>query len=179
MRDDESLSNRDYLPRKLENDIDPTTKFWTAASTSQLSQPERSFISTIHTGSVSNQTGIDDITTENDREPHSTDYYLRCFPPLPRELTRISMGDSFAGRTYKNAQRFLHRVTKAVMRSHHFRIPIYDMPIRLRPVRHSSFPTFSLTVNGFWAVVYRFHIHRHAGLGFPRVHKLLPLPTAK
>lgn len=48
------------------------------------------------------------------------------------------MVDTFAGRTLNNVQRALHRAKKAVMRSHHFRIPIYDMPIRLRPVRHSA-----------------------------------------
>jgi hypothetical protein len=50
------------------------------------------------------------------------------------------MVDSFAGRTYKNVQRCLHRATKAVMRSYHFRIPIYEMPIRLRPVSLSPSP---------------------------------------
>jgi hypothetical protein len=53
------------------------------------------------------------------------------------------MVDSFAGRTYKNVQRYLRKARKAVMRSHHFRIPIYDMPIRLRPVRHSPPSRFS------------------------------------
>ena len=65
------------------------------------------------------------------------------------------------------------------MRSHHFRIPVYDMPIRLRPVRHSPFPMFSLTLNRHWPVVHCVHIHRHAGLGFLGVRKFLPLPTAE
>lgn len=89
------------------------------------------------------------------------------------------MVDSFAGRTYKNVQRFSHRATKSIMRSHHFRIPVYDMPIRLRPVRHLLFRTFPLILTRFRVVVYCVHVRRHAGLGFPRVHKLLPLTTAE
>ena len=100
------------------------------------------------------------------------------FPPSC-ELTHIFMVDSFPGQAYKNVQRFLHSVAKAVMCSHHFQIPLYDMLIRLRLVRLSPSPTFSATLNRFLVVVYCFHFHRHAGLGIPRFHKLFPLPAAK
>lgn len=70
------------------------------------------------------------------------------------------MVDSFAGRTYKNAQSSLRRATKAVMRSHHFRIPIYDMPIRLRP----------------WFIVFTFIVMLVlAFLGFTNYSNYLPL----
>jgi len=88
------------------------------------------------------------------------------------------MVDSFAGRTFNDVQRSLRKVTKALMRSHHFRIPIYDMPIRLRPVR-LAIPYVPSDAELVIVVVYRVHVHRHAGLGFPRVHKLLSLHTAE
>ncbi|KAF9650868.1 hypothetical protein BDM02DRAFT_1211069 [Thelephora ganbajun] len=70
------------------------------------------------------------------------------------------MVDSFAGRTYKNVQRSLHRATKVIMRSHHFRIPIYDMPIRLRP----------------WFIVFTFIVMLVlAFLGFTNFSHSLPL----
>ena len=43
----------------------------------------------------------------------------------------------------------------------------------------TSFLAFSPTLNRFWTVVYCIHVHCHAGLGFPRIHGLLPLPTAE
>ena len=38
-------------------------------------------------------------------------------------------------RTARNSRKAVRKMNKAVMRSHHFQIPKYDMPIRLRPVR--------------------------------------------
>ncbi|KAF9792913.1 hypothetical protein BJ322DRAFT_996208 [Thelephora terrestris] len=70
------------------------------------------------------------------------------------------MVNSFASRTCKNVQRYLRKAKKAVMRSHHFRIPIYDMPIRLRP----------------WFIVFTFIVMLVlAFLGFTNISHSLPL----
>lgn len=127
---------------------------------------------------------VDDITRVGTIESCAAhvDYWSSLpppYPPLPRVLAPNFMVDSFAGRTYKHVQRFTHKATRAVMRSHHFRIPVYDMPIRLRPVRHPPPLTFSRTLNRFWPVVCCLYVRRHAGIGFPRVHTLLPFPTAR
>jgi len=36
-------------------------------------------------------------------------------------------------RTTSNARKYIRRSNKAVMRSYHFQIPVYDLPVRLRP----------------------------------------------
>jgi hypothetical protein len=39
-----------------------------------------------------------------------------------------------------DARRHGHRAFKALMRSHHFKIPKYDLPLRIRPVSVPSLP---------------------------------------
>ena len=43
--------------------------------------------------------------------------------------------ESMWTRTARTSRKTVRKVNKAIMRSHHFQIPVYDMPLRLRPVR--------------------------------------------
>ncbi|KAK7692339.1 hypothetical protein QCA50_003964 [Cerrena zonata] len=45
----------------------------------------------------------------------------------------MSSFESRWSRSTKTVKKYSHKASKAVMRSYHFRIPVYDMPLRLRP----------------------------------------------
>ncbi|KAI0075749.1 hypothetical protein K474DRAFT_1646117 [Panus rudis PR-1116 ss-1] len=45
----------------------------------------------------------------------------------------MSSQDSAWSRSTKTIRKYTKKANKAVMRSYHFRIPVYDMPVRLRP----------------------------------------------
>ncbi|CCL99091.1 uncharacterized protein FIBRA_01105 [Fibroporia radiculosa] len=49
------------------------------------------------------------------------------------ELTIGASSDSVWTRTSRNLRRHIRRSNKAIMRSHRIHLPMYDMPIRLRP----------------------------------------------
>jgi hypothetical protein len=46
-----------------------------------------------------------------------------------------------------DARRYGRRAFKALMRSHHFKIPKYDLPLRIRPVSCAPFPMVPKFVN--------------------------------
>ncbi|RDX47938.1 hypothetical protein OH76DRAFT_1405493 [Lentinus brumalis] len=49
------------------------------------------------------------------------------------DATSTSDSEPLWTRTSRSSRKALRKMNKAVMRSHHFRIPKYDMPLRLRP----------------------------------------------
>lgn len=74
----------------------------------------------------------------------------------------------------KNGRKLVHKLSKNFMKSYRFRIPKYDMPIRLRPVSitplshclHLTYPSES--------VVPRLHMRRHDRSRIPGLHEPRP-----
>ena len=64
----------------------------------------------------------------------------------------MSSSEPLWTRTWRSSRKAIRKMNKAVMRSHHFRIPKYDMPIRLRPVRLSQIgalcPSYPIPASG-------------------------------
>lgn len=82
-------------------------------------------------------------------------------------------------RTARRSRKAVRRLNKSIMRSHHFRIPKYDMPIRLRPVRPllnwrtQCFDTLGLTV------VPAVHLPHSDQPGSSGLHELLACASAE
>ncbi|CAL1706485.1 unnamed protein product [Somion occarium] len=72
----------------------------------------------------------------------------------------MSTSESRWGRSTKKLRKSFRKANKAVMRSYHFRIPVYDMPVRLRP----WFLLFTLLIMALLAF-----------LGFTNFSRSLPL----
>ncbi|KAI0786676.1 hypothetical protein C8Q75DRAFT_770949 [Abortiporus biennis] len=54
-------------------------------------------------------------------------------PRLSNEYETHLFPESIWSRSWKFMKKYSRKTTKAIMRSYHFRIPVYDMPVRLRP----------------------------------------------
>lgn len=66
-------------------------------------------------------------------ELHSTLVLPFAMPP---RLPDSPDSPSIASRLDKGIRKMMRRIVKSCMKSHRIRIPKYDMPIRLRPVRN-------------------------------------------
>ena len=80
-------------------------------------------------------------------------------------------------RTARRSRKAVRKVNKAVMRSHHFHIPKYDLPLRLRPVSPSLCLTSSrtLTTEQWFLVFTCLILLSLAFLGFTNFSHSLPL----
>lgn len=83
------------------------------------------------------------------------------------------------GRGLWSPKKLMKRLAKEVMRSYKFRLPKYDLPLRLRPVCAYSSQEFSVLILYFLlkcstcalTVVHRIYDGRHAYTGFPGLHE--------
>lgn len=72
----------------------------------------------------------------------------------------------------KNGRKLMHKLSKNVMKSYRFRIPKYDMPIRLRPVSITPLShCLHLTRS---PVVPRLHMRRYDRSRIPGLHEPRP-----
>ena len=80
----------------------------------------------------------------------------------------------------KGTKSSMRRAFKAVMRSHRFKLPKYDLPLRLRPVRTLAAATRGETqADSGLKVFHRLHGHYYACIGVPRCHQLRARFTTK
>lgn len=86
-------------------------------------------------------------------------------------------GDSLWTRAARSVRKTLRKATKGVMRSYHFRIPKYDMPLRFRPVSCSvsSFGARELTREQWFLLFTALVMIALALLGFTNLSHSLPL----
>ena len=74
-------------------------------------------------------------------------------------------------------RKYLNKASKAIMKSHRVQLPLYDLPIRIRPVRISNQPLGVSLIS--LVVVPRLHFHRHDYPRLPWTHKLLSFATTE
>ena len=77
---------------------------------------------------------------------------------------------------FRRVRRLTSRVAKSIMKSHHLRIPKYEMPIRFRPVI-TMLPLYLFAHHG--AVVSRFYMLHNGRSCVPGVHKLSKIITSQ
>lgn len=98
---------------------------------------------------------------------------------MPRLPDSDATPDPLWTRTARRSRKAVRRLNKSIMRSHNFRIPKYDMPVRLRPVRmFLSYGVHPFDACGAaqWFVVFTcFILVSLALLGFTNFTHALPL----
>ena len=77
----------------------------------------------------------------------------------------------------KRVRRLTSRVAKSIMKSHHLRIPKYEMPLRFRPVITMIPLIYYLLI--LVAVVSRLYMLHNGHSCFPGVHKLFKIFTSQ
>lgn len=86
-----------------------------------------------------------------------------------------SMGGSLE---LKRVRRLISRVAKSIMKSHHLRVPKYEMPIRFRPVI-TTIPLLYLLLIMMVAVVSRLYMLHNGRSCIPGVYKLFKIITSQ
>ena len=81
----------------------------------------------------------------------------------------------------RRVRRLTSKVAKSIMKSHHLRIPKYELPIRLRPVNTMIplFKLYSFANPSHGAVVSRLYMLHNGPSCVPGVHKLLKIITSQ
>jgi hypothetical protein len=100
----------------------------------------------------------------------------------PRDPNVLTSNDTNRTLCLMNdARRHGRRAFKALMRSHHLKIPKYDLPLRFRPVSRppSPVPTQQLKHPIFTIVVCRVNVPRHALARAPGLHEPHPCRPTK